>query len=68
MDSQTASWLMSLRRRARKHGLKIVRNRNTGYILVDIFTNTVACYPSILSLEEVEIWLDDLEERVANNG
>ena len=65
MDLQTMALLMSLRRRAREHGLNIVRNYGTGYILVDKFTNTVACYPSILSLEEVEIWLDDLDERTA---
>ena len=69
MDLLEAALIMSLRRRAREHGLNIVRNYGTGYILVDKFTNTVASYPSILTLEEVEQWLDDLEEeRTANNG
>lgn len=68
MDLQTAAVLMSLKRRAREHGLNIVRNYGTGYILVDTFRNAVACYPSILTLEEVEQWLDELDERAANNG
>ncbi len=67
MDLLEAALLMSLRRRAREHGLNIVRNYGTGFILVDTFTNTVASYPSILTLEEVEQWLDELDERTANN-
>ena len=70
MDLQTTALLRALRRRARKHGLSIVVNRKpvTGFILVNNFTNIAASHPSILTLEEVEKWLDELDERVANNG
>ena len=70
MDLQTTALLRALRRRARKHGLNIVFNRKpvTGFILVNKFTNIAVSYPSILTLEDVEQWLDELDERVVNNG
>ena len=61
--------LWKLRRRAKKLELSIVYDRkNDGFILVDTFTNTVAAYPAIMTLEQVEEWLNDLEKNGNSNA
>lgn len=51
--------IRQLRRRAQRHGLLIRKNRD-GYILVDSNTNGLSA-PGPMSLEQVGLWLDDLE-------
>ena len=53
-----------LRRRALKHDLEIQKDRE-GYILVDRTRNCSVTYPPFLSIEQVEQWLDDLDEQSA---
>lgn len=53
-----------LRRRARRHSLLINKDRRLpydGYWLVSSNTNTVAA-PGPMPLEQVDLWLDDLEK------
>lgn len=53
--------LNQLRRRARRHNLRIITDRSTGlYYLADIDTNCVAA-PGPMNLGSVEAWLDDLD-------
>ena len=55
--------LWKLRRRAEKLDLRIIYDRkNDGFILVDPVTNVVAAYPTFMTLEQVEEWLDELEK------
>lgn len=49
-----------LKRRAQRHGLIIRSDRRGGYILVDPYTNGLSA-PGPMSLEQVELWLDDME-------
>lgn len=52
--------IRQLRRRAQRHGLILRSDRHGGYMLVDPYTNGLtAPYP--MSLEQVELWLDDME-------
>ena len=53
--------LNQLRRRARRHNLRIITDRSTGlYCLADIDTDCVAA-PGPMNLGSVEAWLDDLD-------
>lgn len=55
--------IQKLRRKARQHGLLINKDRRLpydGYWLVSSGTNTVAA-PGPMTLEQVALWLDDLE-------
>lgn len=53
--------LNQLRRRARRHNLRIITDRNTGlYYLADIDTDCVAA-PGPMNLGSVEAWIDDLD-------
>jgi hypothetical protein len=61
--------LEKLRKRAEKHGMRIATDRKTdSYILFDIQTNCVAAYPALMTIEEVEAWLDDLDAQTADDG
>lgn len=61
--------IWKLRRRAKKLELSIVYDRkDDGFILVDPFTNTVAAYPAVMTLEQVEEWLNDLEKNGNSNA
>lgn len=46
--------------RARRHGLILRSDRHGGYMLIDPYTNGLAA-PGPMSLEQVGLWLDDLE-------
>lgn len=51
-----------LRRRAAKHGLKVITVLHTGkFILVDIYENTVEYYPTEMTAEEIETILNELD-------
>lgn len=57
--------LEQLRRKAKKHGL-LIRKYERGenlYLLVDARTNCVASYPTPLTIEQVEQWLDADDEQ-----
>ena len=47
--------------REKHHDLMIRKDGNGGYMLVDIDTNALAA-PGPMTLEEVELWLDDLDK------
>lgn len=53
--------LNQLKTRAKHHDMMIRKDGHGGYILVDIYTNTLAA-PGPMTLEEVELWLDDLDK------
>lgn len=52
--------IRQLRRRAQRNGLILKSDRHGGYMLVDPYTNGLAA-PGPMSLEQVGLWLDDLE-------
>ena len=55
-----------LRRRAAKHDLKIYKDKNGFYYLVYVGTGERSNYvvsPQLPDLDEVAIWLDDLESK-----
>lgn len=52
--------IRQLRRRAQRHGLILRSDRHGGYMLIDPYTNGLAA-PGPMSLEQVGLWLDDLE-------
>lgn len=53
--------LNQLKTRAKAHDLMIRKDGKGGYVLVDIYINALAA-PGPMTLEEVEMWLDDLDE------
>ena len=53
--------LNKLKSRAKAHDMVIRKERNGGYWLLDIYTNGVVA-PGPMSLEEVALWLDDLDK------
>lgn len=53
--------LNKLKARAKRHDMRVRKHRNGGYYLVDICTNTLAA-PEPMTLEEVKLWLDDLDK------
>ena len=58
-----------LKRQARKHGLKIIRQHTLCaeiYMLIDIETNKVAA-PNMMTLEDIEAWLEDIEAHKADD-
>ena len=52
--------IRQLRRRAQRHGLILRSDRHGGYMLVDPYTNGLTA-PGPMSLEQVGLWLDDME-------
>lgn len=50
-----------LKTRAKAHDLMIRKDGKGGYLLVDIYINALAA-PGPMTIEEVEMWLDDLDE------
>ncbi|MEY8313237.1 hypothetical protein AALA61_14945 [Oscillospiraceae bacterium 42-9] len=52
--------LNKLKARAKQHDMMIRKERNGGYWLVDIYTNGVAT-PGPMALEDVALWMDDLD-------
>lgn len=52
--------IRKLQRRAQRHGLILRSDRHGGYMLADPYTNGLAA-PGPMSLEQVGLWLDDLE-------
>lgn len=52
--------IRQLRRRAQRHGLIIRSDRHVGYMLIDLCANGLAA-PGPMSLEQVGLWLDDME-------
>ena len=53
--------LNKLKSRAMAHDMMIRKERNGGYWLLDIYTNGVVA-PGPMTLEEVALWLDDLDK------
>lgn len=53
--------LNQLKTQAKKHDLLIRKDGRGNFMLVDNRTNTVAAYPELMTLEEVEAWLDELD-------
>lgn len=53
--------LNQLKTRAKAHDLMIRKDGKGGYVLVDIYINALAA-PGPMTIEEVEMWLDDLDE------
>ena len=53
--------LNKLKSRAMAHDMMIRKERNGGYRLLDIYTNGVVA-PGPMTLEEVALWLDDLDK------
>lgn len=52
--------IRQLRRKANRHGLVLQSDRHGSYMLVEPHTNGLAA-PGPMSLEQVGLWLDDLE-------
>lgn len=52
--------LNALKRRARVHGLVIRKVRYGGFLLVDPYIGALVA-PGEMSLEQLELWLDDLD-------
>lgn len=52
--------LNQLKTRAKAHDLMIRKDGKGGYVLVDIYINALAA-PGPMTIEEVEMWLDDLD-------
>lgn len=50
-----------LKTRAKAHDLMIRKDGKGGYLLVDIYINALAA-PGPMTIEEVEMWLDDLDK------
>ena len=55
--------LYQLRKRAADRDLIIRKDGHGNFMLVDIHTGGVANYPAQMTLEEIENWLDDLDEK-----
>lgn len=55
--------LYQLKKRAADRDLIIRKDGQGNFMLVDIHTGGVAAYPAQMSLEEIENWLDDLDEK-----
>lgn len=53
--------LNKLKTRAKAHDMMIRKERNGGYWSLDIYTNGVVA-PGPMTLEEVALWLDDLDK------
>lgn len=53
--------LDQLKTRAKAHDLFIRKDGKGGYFLVDPITNALAA-PGPMTIEEVEMWLDDLDK------
>lgn len=53
--------LNQLKTRAKAHDLMIRKDGKGGYLLVDIYINALAA-PGPMTIEEVEMWLDDLDK------
>lgn len=53
-----------LKTRAKRYDMMIRKDGHGGYMLVDSRTNTLAA-PGPLTLEEVALWLDDLDSAQA---
>lgn len=53
--------LNQLKTRAKAHDLMIRKDGKGGYLLVDPSTNALAA-PGPITIEEVEMWLDDLDK------
>ena len=53
--------LDQLKTRAKAHDLMIRKDGKGGYLLVDIYINALAA-PGPMTIEEVEMWLDDLDK------
>lgn len=53
--------LNQLKTRAKAHDLMIRKDGKGGYFLVDPITNALAA-PGPMTIEEVEMWLDDLDK------
>ena len=56
--------LNQLKTRAKAHDMMIRKERNGGYGLLDIYTNSVVA-PGPMTLEEAALWLDDLDSAQA---
>ena len=55
--------LYQLKKRAADRDLIIRKDGHGNFMLVDIHTGGVAAYPAQMTLEEIENWLDDLDEK-----
>ena len=53
--------LRRLKARAKRHGLQIHRDCEGNYILVNRDTGIVAADSALMTLAEVENWIDDLD-------
>lgn len=53
--------LKQLKTRAKAHDLMIRKDGKGGYLLTDLYNGLMA--PGPMTLEEVEMWLDDLDEQ-----
>ena len=53
--------LRRLKARAKRHGLQIHRDCHGNYILVNRDTGIVAADSALMTLAEVENWIDDLD-------
>lgn len=53
--------LRRLKARAKRHGLQIHRDNEGNYILIDSDTGIVAADSALMTLAEVENWIDDLD-------
>lgn len=65
----TKAEIAKLRRRAKKLDLSINYDRTYNrYVIIDNPTNSVAAYPTYMTLEEVDAWISDLErEKTADS-
>lgn len=55
--------LYQLKKRAADRDLIIRKDGHGNFMLVDIHTDGIANYPAQMTLEEIENWLDDLDEK-----
>lgn len=53
-----------LKTHAKKHNMIIRKDGHDGYLLLDGYTNVIAA-PGSMTLEEVALWLDDLDNAQA---
>lgn len=53
--------LYQLKKRAAQRNCVIRKDGHGNFMLVDIYTNCVVAYPALMTLEELENWLDDLD-------
>lgn len=54
--------LNQLKTQAKKHDLLIRKDGHGNFMLVDARTSAIVAYPELMTLEEVEAWLDELDE------